>query len=90
MENKSYAFAAGLFALLLGLGVVSTAIPTVGFSLVSRRLPAIVTATISLLVPVFGGLSAFLVLGERLSPNFLVGCVPVLGGVAMIVRRRRG
>ena len=77
-------------ALLLGLGVVSTAIPTVGFSLVSRRLPAIVTATISLLVPVFGGLSAFLVLGERLSPNFLVGCVPVLGGVAMIVRRRRG
>ena len=75
---------------LLGLGVVSTAIPTIGFSLVSRRLPAIVTATISLLVPVFGGLSAYLVLGEHLSPSFLVGCVPVLGGVAMIVRRRRG
>lgn len=77
-------------ALLLGLGVVSTAIPTIGFSLVSRRLPAIVTATISLLVPVFGGLSAFLVLGERLSPSFLIGCVPVIGGVAMIVGRRRG
>ena len=77
-------------ALLLGLGIVSTAIPTVGFSMVSRRLPAIVTATVSLLVPVFGGLSAFLVLGERLAPNFLVGCVPVLGGVALIVRRRRG
>ena len=77
-------------ALLLGLGIVSTAIPTVGFSLVSRRLPAIMTATISLLVPVFGGLSAYLVLGERLLPDFLVGCVPVLGGVALIVRRRRG
>lgn len=78
----------GNVALLVGLGVVSTAVPTVGFSLVSRRLPAIVTATISMLVPVFGGLSAFLVLDERLSPSFLVGCVPVLGGVALIVRRR--
>jgi drug/metabolite transporter (DMT)-like permease len=40
-------------ALLLGLGIVSTAIPTIGFSMASRALPAIVTATISLLVPLY-------------------------------------
>lgn len=66
----------------------STAIPTVGFSLVSRRLPAIVTATISLLVLVFGGLVCC---ARRAPPNFLVGCVPVLGGVVGDRgRRRRG
>jgi len=76
-------------ALLLGLGIVSTAIPTIGFSVASRALPAIVTATISLLVPLFSGLFGYIVLAERLSPTFIVGCIPVSLGVAMIIRRRR-
>ena len=76
-------------ALLLGLGIVSTAVPTIGFSMASRALPAIVTATISLLVPLFSGLFGYVVLAERLSPTFIVGCIPVFLGVAMIIRRRR-
>lgn len=76
-------------ALLLGLGIVSTAIPTIGFSMASRALPAIVTATISLLVPLFSGLFGYIVLAEGLSPTFIAGCIPVFVGVAMIIRRRR-
>lgn len=80
---------AGTVAVFLGLGIVSTAIPTLGFSIASRRLPAILTTTISLFVPLFAGLFAFLVLGERLSPNFAAGCLPILAGVALIVRQNR-
>ena len=40
----------------LGLGVLSTAIPTIGFAVASKRLPAVVTATISLFIPLFAGL----------------------------------
>jgi drug/metabolite transporter (DMT)-like permease len=79
----------GTIAVFLGLGIVSTAIPTFGFSIASRRLPAIVTTTISLFVPLFAGLFAFLVLGERLSSNFAAGCLPILAGVALIVRQNR-
>lgn len=79
----------GTIAVFLGLGIVSTAIPTLGFSIASRRLPAIVTTTISLFVPLFAGLFAYLALGERLSPNFAAGCLPVLAGVALIIRQSR-
>lgn len=79
--------------LLLGLGVVSTAIPTLGYALVSRRLPAILTASIALFIPLFAGLFAYLILDERLSGWFIAGCVLVLFGVALMLRavaRRRG
>jgi len=74
---------------LLGLGVLSTAVPSLGFAIASRRLPAIITAMISLFIPLFSGLFAFLILGERLSIMFLVGCALVLWGVAMIIRNNR-
>lgn len=86
----------GLFSLdcarlwvLLGLGVISTAIPTVCFALVSRRLPPMVTATISLFIPLFAGFFAFLILGETISLLFVAGCVLVLGGATMIIRQNR-
>ena len=70
----------------LGLGILSTAVPSLGFAIASKRLPAIITAMISLFIPLFSGLFAFLILGERLSIMFLVGCVLVLLGVAVIIR----
>ena len=73
----------------LGLGVLSTAIPTIGFALASKRLPAVVTATISLFIPLFAGIFALLILGERLSPLFIPGGILVLGGIAMILRQGR-
>ena len=71
----------------LGLGILSTAVPTVGFAITSKRLPSIVTATISLFTPVFAGLFAFLILGESISMTFMAGCLLVLGGVALVIRQ---
>lgn len=73
----------------IGLGVLSTAIPSLGFAIASKRLPAIITSTISLFIPLFSGLFAYLILDERLSIMFLVGCVFALFGVAMIIRNSR-
>ncbi|MEZ5591460.1 MAG: DMT family transporter [Gammaproteobacteria bacterium] len=75
---------------LLGLGVLCTAIPSIGFALASKRLPAVVTATISLFIPLFAGLFAFLLLGEKLSALFIPGSILVLGGIALILRQSRG
>ncbi|PID50035.1 MAG: hypothetical protein CR991_03505 [Proteobacteria bacterium] len=64
--------------IFLGLGVLSTAVPSLDFALVSKRLPAIITAMISLFVPIFSGIFAFLMLGEHISVIFLAGCALVL------------
>lgn len=75
--------------LLLGLGVISTAIPSLAFAMVSTRLPATITSTISLFIPVFAGIFAFLILDEGLSLLFIAGSILVLGGVAMLIHKRR-
>ncbi|MGE4502090.1 MAG: DMT family transporter [Thiomicrospira sp.] len=73
--------------LLLGLGLLSTAIPSIGFALASKGLPAMVTATISLLIPVFAALFALFLLNEQLSETFIPGAILVLGGVLLLVRK---
>lgn len=73
--------------LLLGLGLLSTAIPSIGFALASQGLPAIVTATISLFIPVFAALFALGLLNEQLSDTFIPGAILVLGGVLFLVRK---
>lgn len=73
----------------LALGVLSTAIPTLGFAIAAKRLPAIITATISLFIPLFSGFFAYLILNERLTAMFFAGCSLVLGGVSIIIRSGR-
>lgn len=46
---------------------------------------ASVAAPFALLVPVFGGLSAFLILGETLTPLRLVGSLMIFAGLAIIL-----
>ncbi|WP_320172383.1 DMT family transporter [Maridesulfovibrio sp.] len=75
--------------IFLALGILSTAIPTLGFAVLSNRLPAIMTSTISLFIPLFSGIFAYLLLGERITPMFLLGSVFVLLGVSMIIFRNR-
>ncbi len=75
----------GSIPVLLALGVLSTAVPTLGFAVVSNRLPAIMTSTISLFIPLFSGVFAYLMLGERITPQFMLGSTLVLWGVAMII-----
>lgn len=72
--------------LFIGLGVISTALPTLGFALASKRLPAVVTASISLFIPLFAGVFGVLILQEPLTPGFLFGAVLVISGVIMMIR----
>jgi drug/metabolite transporter (DMT)-like permease len=71
----------------LGLGVLCTAIPSFGFAIVSKRLPSIVTAAISLLIPLFAGLFAYVCLGEQFSSTIMPGSLLVLTGIVMILRQ---
>ena len=70
---------------LFGLGIFSTAISSTVFAIASKHLPAVVTATILLLIPVFAGIFAYLILGEKLSPLMIPGGILVLSGIAMIL-----
>ncbi|MHB1246657.1 MAG: DMT family transporter [Sulfuriferula sp.] len=76
--------------LFLGLGVLCTAVPSIGYAFASKRLPAVVTATISLFIPLFAGIFAFLILSEKLSPLFIPGGALVLGGISLILHQRSG
>ncbi len=73
--------------LLLGLGVLCTAIPSLGFAYASRRLTPVATASISLFIPLFAALFALLVLHEPLSPTQMPGGALVLGGLAWLLRK---
>ena len=83
----------GALSGLMVTGVASIlylAIPTtiVGFGIwgfLLKTYPASTVAPFSLLVPLFGTLSAYLVLGETFSPTRLVGMVLVVCGLAFIV-----
>ncbi len=72
-------------ALLLGLGFLCTAIPSLGFAYASRRLPAVASASILLLIPLFVALFAYLLLGEALPPSLPLGGSLVLGGLAWML-----
>lgn len=70
---------------ILGLGIFSTAISSTVFAIASKHLPAVITATILLLIPVFAGIFAYLILGEELSLLMIPGGIMVLSGIAMIL-----
>jgi O-acetylserine/cysteine efflux transporter len=46
---------------------------------------ASIAAPFALLVPVFGGLSAYVYLGETLSPQRLAGSLMIFAGLAIIL-----
>jgi drug/metabolite transporter (DMT)-like permease len=72
--------------IFLGLGVLCTAVSSIGYAFASKRLSAGVTTTISLFIPLFAGIFAFLILDERLSPTFIPGGLLVLGGIFLILQ----
>ncbi len=69
------------WALLLVLGVVSTAAPTLAFAEAARRLPPVLTSAAQLLVPVVAAAAAALALGERPSPWLAPGGALVAAGL---------
>ena len=73
---------------LVGLGLVTTAIPTFAYSVASGRLAPILTTTVRLLTPAFGALAAWLVLDEVPSLWLVPGGALVLGGLLLSVRAK--
>jgi drug/metabolite transporter (DMT)-like permease len=71
------------------LGVFVTAAPSLAYSTASRRLPAVVTTTIQLLIPVVSVFAAQYILGEAPSRWVIPGGVLVLGGIGIMVRSTR-
>jgi drug/metabolite transporter (DMT)-like permease len=75
----------GNLLLLVTLSVLCTAVPSFAFAFASKRLPPVVTATISLLIPLFAGAFAYLILGEKVSVTAIPGSAFVLAGLVMIL-----
>ncbi len=69
----------------MALGIFCTAMPTIGFSIASKRLPSIITTTSSLLVPVFASLFSFLIIGEQPHWTMLPGSFLILGGLGLMI-----
>jgi drug/metabolite transporter (DMT)-like permease len=84
---SSNALSGSNLLIFLGLGVLCTAIPSFAFAFASKRLPPVVTASISLLIPLFAGTFAFMILGEKTPPTAIPGSALILIGIIMILRQ---
>ncbi|MBU7586866.1 MAG: EamA family transporter [Nostoc sp. TH1S01] len=71
-----------------GLGIFSTAIPTLCYAIASRRLPPILTTTMLLMEPIFAVIFAYLTLKEVPSPLFVPGGLMVLSGLVFISKSK--
>ena len=81
------AFGTTNLLIFVGLAIFCTAIPSLAFAFASERLPSVVTATISLLIPLFAGAFAFVILGEKVPSTAIPGSVLVVAGIVMILRQ---
>ena len=68
----------------LGLGLVSTAIPTLSYAIAAKRLPALTTTSILLLEPILAVASAFLILGAVPSVWIIPGTLFVAIGIGIL------
>jgi O-acetylserine/cysteine efflux transporter len=70
---------------VLYLGLIMTAVGYGIWYTLVRRNPVSLVAPFLLLLPVFAVLGGFLFLGERLSPQVMIGGAIVIAGVAFIL-----
>jgi drug/metabolite transporter, DME family len=84
---SSETFTASNLAIFLGLAVLCTAIPSFAFAFASERLPPVVTSTISLLIPLFAGVFAYVILGERVPPTTIPGSMLLIVDIIIIIRQ---
>lgn len=72
--------------LLVLLGGLSTAVPTLAFGIASARLPAVLTTSLSLTTPLFAALFAGLFLAEWPVLAAVPGALVTIAGVVMVLR----
>ena len=73
--------------LLLVLGVVSTAVPSVAYAIASRKLPAILSTTSQLLIPVVSTIAAALILHELPPVWVYIGGTLIAYGIIHMFRQ---
>jgi DME family drug/metabolite transporter len=73
--------------LLLVLGVVSTAVPSVAYAVASRKLPAILSTTSQLMIPVVSTTAAALILHELPPVWVYIGGVLIVYGIIHMFRQ---
>ncbi|HEY3351923.1 MAG TPA: DMT family transporter [Polyangia bacterium] len=76
----------GRLVVFVGLGLLSTAVPTITYGLAARHLPPVVATTTQLLIPVLATLAAAALLRELPSLWVVPGGALVLCGIATMVR----
>jgi DME family drug/metabolite transporter len=73
------------FGIVLLLGIVSTAVPTVAFSAAAARLPAVFTTSLGLSTPLFAAVFAGWVLGEWPVASALPAALLAIIGLILVV-----
>lgn len=73
-------------AFLLLLGLLSTAVPSITYALASRKLPAIISTTSQLMIPVVATIAAAIVLKEKPSAWIFVGGALIVYGIVHMFR----
>lgn len=68
-------------AIALGLGIISTVVPTFCYSYAAKHLPPVLTTTLNLLVPIFAAVLAFVLLKETIPAISIFGAILVLSGI---------
>ncbi len=68
----------------LGLGTVSTVVPTLCYSFAAKHLSPILTTTLNLLTPIFAAIVAVVLLGEQIPVLSLQGAALILAGVLVL------
>jgi len=82
----NFDFSLKVFLLLVGLGMLSTAIPTLMNSYASKRVNPTAHTMISLSVPMLASILAFLFLGERISIVQVFGIGVTLFGIIITIK----
>lgn len=70
-----------VWTIMLGLGVISTVVPTLCYSYAAKHLSPILTTALNLMTPIFAAAIAAVLLGEYLSGWNVVGASLILTGI---------
>lgn len=71
---------------LVVLGLLSTAVPSITYALASKRLPAIITTTSQLMIPVVATIAAAFILNEKPDWTLYVGGALIVYGIVHMFR----
>jgi drug/metabolite transporter (DMT)-like permease len=74
--------------LLIALGVISTALPTLLFGIAAARLSSVTTASLTLLTPIWAAVIGGIIISEWPSPFAVPGGIITLVGLWIIIRKK--